>query len=346
MTNHTQTVCFYLLAQEVSLGQHKKATGPARPDDRRRLHSVTMRLDSGTITVLMGPNGAGKSTLLSVLAGRLLPDSGILTLCERTAVGKHVSNTLAIRDVPCWSRHIGYMPERLPEFSRMRVREVLSNACYMKTGRVDFQRIQQVLDWCDLEEHAEQLVGTLSLGYRQRLNLARALVHRPKVLLLDEPMNGLDPHHASEFGRILSRLKDRLVILMTTHVLSGAVNWCDRILVMRDGCLLGEINPAVSSPSTTVVAGHWRLRFLHPITPAVRTEVASRCPVHKSTEKTLEITSNPQLNAELLARLAKKAQVCELSPLSQAAKTTALTGVWEKYQALLESGENTPENGP
>ena len=362
MGNHTQTVCFFLEASGLSFGAHRvKGVSLSKQAVQRRLDNVDLELAQGQLAILLGPNGAGKSTLLSALAGRLLVEAGEISLRQHP-VDNHLPAKVVISrqadNLRQWNRHIGYMPETIPLLPRLTVRETLGNALYLKIGRVDDEAIARVINRCDLTAYADRPVETLSLGYRQRLGLACALVHEPLVLLLDEPMNGLDPEHAQAFGRILASLKRRHIILLSTHLLDQLHGLADHIFVMRGGRLLGDLASGAScddASDTPLTARHnddllppgesaslrpWRLRFDRPVFPLVKKRVAERCSILAEEPQALVVASDDRRNRQLIQALAAEG-LCELSPVEQESSAPrkhidTAASLLAAYQELLQ----------
>ena len=198
--------------------------------EKRAVDSISFEVREGEVVGFLGPNGAGKTTVLRMLSTYLPPSSGKLTVA-----GHDVSaDPLAVR------RSIGYLPEHDALFDGMRVGAFLK-FCGEVHG-LDAQalgtRTAQLVERCELASVLDQRIGTCSKGYRRRISLAAALLHDPKVLLLDEPTHGLDPLQVAAFREHISSLKEGRAILFSSHVLAEVVSVCDRILMLNHGALL------------------------------------------------------------------------------------------------------------
>jgi len=198
--------------------------------EKRAVDSISFEVGEGEVVGFLGPNGAGKTTVLRMLSTYLPPSSGKLSVAGHD-VG---AAPLAVR------RSIGYLPEHDALFDGMRVRaflhfcgEVHGLDAAMLAARTD-----QLIERCELGSVLEQRIGTCSKGYRRRISLAAALLHDPKVLLLDEPTHGLDPLQVAAFREHISQLKEGRAILFSSHVLAEVVGICDRILMLNHGKLL------------------------------------------------------------------------------------------------------------
>lgn len=202
---------------------------------RLAVDRLTFQVEPGQIVGFLGPNGAGKSTTMRILSGYMPPTSG------RAMVNGHdvFHESLEVR------RSIGYMPETAPLYTDMRVKEYLRFRAELKglSGRVLGQRVGEVMDLCMIADVRRRLIGHLSKGYRQRVALADALLHKPPLLILDEPTNGLDPVQIRQVREILRGLKPAHTILLSTHILQEVEAVCDRVLMIHHGRILAHDTP-------------------------------------------------------------------------------------------------------
>lgn len=204
-----------------------------RYGDVRALHDVSLRVAEGETVGLLGRNGAGKSTLLRLVTGVQAPDRG------RALVYGVPSTSAEART------HIGFLPEDAPLWHELRVIEALRHVAALR-GIARGERehaVERALERTDTRSVAHQRVRTLSRGFRQRVALAQAIVHAPRVLVLDEPTTGLDPHQVRAFRALLQGLGEEVSILLSTHVVSEMAASCDRVVVLERGELLGERTP-------------------------------------------------------------------------------------------------------
>lgn len=194
------------------------------------LSDISIDLHEGEIFGLVGPNGAGKTTLLRMLATLIRPDSGTATLC-----GYSLQQTASIRSI------IGFMPDFLGVYDDMTVREYFEffAKAYAITENLRPWVIRETLCTVGLDGLEESVVEGLSRGLKQRLSLGRAILHSPKVLLLDEPAGGLDPLARLELREILRNLAAKgATILISSHVLEDLADICDRVGIINRGCLI------------------------------------------------------------------------------------------------------------
>lgn len=197
---------------------------------------VSFEVGEGEVVAFLGPNGAGKSTTMRILTGYMPATSG-----QAKVAGYDVSEqSLEAR------RHVGYMPEHIALYPDMRVTEYLVYCGKLEgLGRKELnERLAYVLDKCALEDRADSMIGFLSLGYRQRVGLAQALLHDPPVLILDEPTIGLDPIQIVEVRSLIRELAGRHTILLSTHILPEAQASCERVLIMNHGRIIAEGPPS------------------------------------------------------------------------------------------------------
>jgi ABC-2 type transport system ATP-binding protein len=196
---------------------------------------VSFAVPEGEIVGILGPNGAGKTTTIRMITGFLPPTSGRVTLGGRDLFGDDV----AVR------REIGYLPENVALYPELRVDEYLT-----WRGRLEGmdraairRRLPEVLDRCLLADVRRQIIGTLSKGYRQRVGLAGAILHDPKVLVLDEPTVGLDPKQIVAIRELIRELGERLTLLLSTHILPEVELLCQRVLIIDRGRIVAEGSP-------------------------------------------------------------------------------------------------------
>lgn len=204
---------------------------------------VSFSMERGEIVGLLGPNGAGKTTTIRMLTG-FLPAS------EGTAV---VAGCDVRSDAVELRRHIGYMPENNPLYPEMRAREFLSFRAKLKgvARRRRRSRIAECMGLCGVTEVADQIIGTLSKGYRQRVGLADAMLGDPDVLILDEPTIGLDPNQVRETRRLIRDLSEKHTVLISTHILAEAEVICERVLIIDRGRIVADDTPRALSEKTT-----------------------------------------------------------------------------------------------
>ena len=197
---------------------------------RRAINNLNFDCQQGEIVGFLGPNGAGKTTTMRILTGYMPPSDG-----EALVAGYDVvEESLEVR------KRVGYLPETVPLYHDMVVFDYLK---YMGELRhipnVD-ERVEEALDMVGLINRSDGYIGNLSKGMKQRVGLAQALLHRPEVLILDEPTIGLDPGQVVEVRELIRSIGKERTVLLSTHLLNEAQNLCDRVLIINKGKIVAE----------------------------------------------------------------------------------------------------------
>ncbi len=201
---------------------------------RRAVADICLRADAGEAICVVGSNGAGKSTLLALAAGILAPDEGTVTIC-----GERLDRSRQVR------RHIGYMGDAPLVYDALSARENLLFYGRLYGLRHGSQRTDELLRQFDLHDRSDDPAGALSSGMRRRLDLARAIMHRPRLLLLDEPMNSLDPHGRQLIETLSAELcRTGSALVWTTHQPPQPSPMTGRVITITDGRLDGNLDAA------------------------------------------------------------------------------------------------------
>jgi len=190
---------------------------------------ISFTVQKGQILGFLGPNGAGKTTTMRILTGYLPPTSGTALVA-----GYDVQEqSMEVR------KRIGYLPESPPLYNDMTVREYVDFCAALKgvPGSKREEAVSATLEKCGLEDRVNQLIGTLSKGYRQRTGLAQALVHDPEVLILDEPTIGLDPAQIIEIRELIKALAGNHTVILSTHILPEVSVTCQAVAIIHQGKL-------------------------------------------------------------------------------------------------------------
>ncbi len=199
---------------------------------KRALGPVSFEINDGETVGFLGLNGAGKTTALRILACDLRPSAGSV----------EVGGVDAIADPHEVRKRIGFLPEHPPLYMDMIVSDYLAFAGELRgMSRAQVKRrMPDVVEITDLGEVAEDPIGTLSHGFRQRVGVAQAIIHQPKFLILDEPTRGLDPVQIVEMRNLIHDLKQNHTVMISSHILTEISQTCDRLLVLGKGKLLGS----------------------------------------------------------------------------------------------------------
>jgi ABC-2 type transport system ATP-binding protein len=193
---------------------------------QKALNAISFSANKGQIIGFLGPNGAGKSTMMKILAGFIKPNSGTIFVNEIDVL----QNPLEAQ------RNIGYLPEHNPLYTDMYVREYLQfQAAIFK---VDKSQIASCIEKVGLTAEANKKINQLSKGYQQRVGLAAAILHNPKVLILDEPTTGLDPNQLVEIRALIKELGKDKTVLFSTHIMQEVEAVCDRVIIIKKGAVL------------------------------------------------------------------------------------------------------------
>ncbi len=197
--------------------------------------NLSFDVQEGEVLGFLGPNGAGKTTTMRMITGYLPPSQG------RVRIGGH---DLYERPIEA-KRLVGYLPENPPVYPEMTVRRYLRFVGALKdvpAGRLK-TAVDRAIDRARLGEVADKRIGKLSKGFKQRVGLAQALVHEPKVLILDEPTSSLDPKQRSEVRELIAALKGEHTVLLSTHILPEVSEVADRVFIINRGKVMAVDTP-------------------------------------------------------------------------------------------------------
>ena len=190
------------------------------------LNNISFSADKGQIIGFLGPNGAGKSTMMKILTGYIKPNSGEVFVDEIDVL----KNPIAAQKV------IGYLPEHNPLYAEMYVREYLQfHAAIYKVAK---SQIEDCIEKVGLTLEVNKKIHQLSKGYQQRVGIAAAILHNPKVLILDEPTTGLDPNQIIEIRALIQELGKNKTVLFSTHIMQEVEAVCDRVIIIKKGQIL------------------------------------------------------------------------------------------------------------
>jgi len=192
--------------------------------------NVSCHIESGQIVGLLGHNGAGKTTIMKMLMGYLEPSAGLITID-----GKDIQeHSLKLR------ANMGYLPENPPTYPEMSVIDYLDYAAQLRGVPAPKRKsaVLEAIQRTDLRDKALNQISTLSRGYRQRVGVAQAMINMSKILILDEPTNGLDPSQIQHMRSLITSLREHSTIILSTHIMQEVSAMCDRVLMIRHGKLV------------------------------------------------------------------------------------------------------------
>jgi ABC-2 type transport system ATP-binding protein len=201
--------------------------------DRRAVDGLNFEARPGEILGFLGPNGAGKTTTMRMLTGYMPPSSGSATVAGFDVV----KESLDVR------KRVGYLPETVPLYTDMTLYDYLQFFADLRHLPNAEDAILEALDMVGLTDRATGYIGNLSKGMRQRIGLAQALLHKPEVLILDEPTIGLDPAQIIEVRNLIREIGKERTVLLSTHILSEAQQVCNRVLIINKGKIVVEDTP-------------------------------------------------------------------------------------------------------
>jgi len=195
------------------------------------LDDVCFDIDKNGVVGFLGPNGAGKTTTMRIIAGALPYETGSVKVCGHE-----------VKDAPLKIKSlIGYLPEQNPLYEEMYVKEyLLFIADVYKLGQYRNKIVDEMIDKVGLRAEFRKKIGQLSKGYRQRVGLAQALIHEPKVLILDEPTTGLDPNQLEEIRTLILELGKDRTVLLSTHIMQEVKALCNRVIIINKGKIAAD----------------------------------------------------------------------------------------------------------
>jgi ABC-2 type transport system ATP-binding protein len=265
------------------------------------VRDLSFSVDRGEVVGFLGPNGAGKSTTMKILSGYLPADAGEVKIAGFDIL----SQSLKARS------RIGYLPENVPLYPEMRVGEYLRYRAALKgvRSRLINEKVDDALELCSVSHVRNQLIGTLSKGYRQRVGLADALVNEPDILILDEPTIGLDPGQIREVRELIKGLARRHTILLSSHILSEVEMTCSRVLIINKGQIVATGTPA---------------------------ELRERSGIALSGSVRMEIQTADRANSESVLAILQSLEEVASASLAEGipSTTTASISCWTRYEII------------
>jgi ABC-2 type transport system ATP-binding protein len=214
----------------IEISHLSKRYGPLTAVD-----DISFNVQAGEVLGFLGPNGAGKSTTMKMITGFLAPSAGSVRVCGHDVQAE----PLAAKS------RMGYLPEGAPLYGEMSVRAFLSFIADVRglTDERRRSRLDDVIARLGLASVLEQVIETLSKGYKRRVGLAQALLHDPQVLILDEPTDGLDPNQKHEVRELISAMSKDKIIVISTHILEEVDAVCNRAIIIAAGRILADETP-------------------------------------------------------------------------------------------------------
>ncbi len=211
----------------------------------KALDGVSLKIAPGEIVGLLGPNGAGKTTMIKILTGYLQPDEGSVSVAGFDVINQ--SQAVQSR--------IGYLPETAPLYPELSVQTYLKMIAELRQipEEQQLERISEAVYAVDIEKYLTRPIAHLSKGYRQRVGIAQAMLHKPEMLILDEPTIGLDPTQIVEIRKLIKRLSEHSTILFSTHILPEVELLCDRVIILMGGHIRADSKLSELATSSNVI---------------------------------------------------------------------------------------------
>ena len=253
-----------------------------RYGDFLAVDEVSFAIEPGEIVGLLGPNGAGKTTIMKMLTGFLEPSGGRVV----------VDGTELEGDPRAVQQRLGYLPESLPLYPELLVVDYLAYAADLRELDNPRQAVVEAIEATELGDKALEPIGTLSRGFKQRVGVAQAILHKPRFLILDEPTNGLDPGQTQHMRQLVRELANSATVILSTHIMQEVNAICDRALILRNGALVlderlkdlqrsdvlrlrtdpeAAVDELLGSGASSLGEGRWRLTMDGDLDAAART---------------------------------------------------------------------------
>ncbi len=197
---------------------------------QKALNNVSFNVGENEIVGFLGPNGAGKSTMMKILTCYIPQTEGVAKVCNFDVA----TQSIDVR------KNIGYLPEHNPLYLDMYVKEFLEFVGGIYKIKNSKQRVTEMIELTGLQIEQNKKIGALSKGYRQRVGLAQAMIHDPKVLIMDEPTTGLDPNQLEDIRSLIKNLGKQKTVMLSTHIMQEVEAICDRVIIINNGEIVAD----------------------------------------------------------------------------------------------------------
>jgi len=208
---------------------------------QKALNNVSFEIGTNEIVGFLGPNGAGKSTMMKILTCYIPATEGTATVCGFNTN----EQSIEVR------KQIGYLPEHNPLYLDMYVKEFLEFIGGLYKIKNAKERVKEMIDATGLQVEKNKKIGALSKGYRQRVGLAQAMIHDPKVLIMDEPTTGLDPNQLEDIRELIKKLGKQKTVMLSTHIMQEVEAVCDRVIIINKGEIVANDTTQTLQQNTT-----------------------------------------------------------------------------------------------
>lgn len=208
---------------------------------QKALNNVSFEIGKNEIVGFLGPNGAGKSTMMKILTCYIPATEGSAKVCGFDTN----EQSIEVR------KQIGYLPEHNPLYLDMYVKEFLEFIGNLYNVKHVKERVKEMIETTGLQIEQNKKIGALSKGYRQRVGLAQAIIHDPKVLIMDEPTTGLDPNQLEEIRELIKKLGKEKTVMLSTHIMQEVEAVCDRVIIINKGEIVANEQTQSLQKNTT-----------------------------------------------------------------------------------------------
>ena len=223
-------------------------------NQHQAINNLNFNIYRGEVVALLGVNGAGKTTTLNIISGNLVPQAGNVSICSHN-ISSHAKQAKS---------NLGYLPDTPPLYRELTVAEYLHFAA--RIHAVNKKQIKNyladALEVCGLSKVQNKLIVNLSKGYQQRVGIAQAIIHKPALVILDEPTVGLDPIQIRDIRVLLKELSKNHSVLLSTHLLAEAESTCDRVIIIDQGALLLDESLEQLNQKSGKLSKRVKLRFI------------------------------------------------------------------------------------
>lgn len=209
--------------------------------EQKALNNVSFNVGSNEIVGFLGPNGAGKSTMMKIITCYIPPTEGTVSVCGFDTN----EQSIEVR------KQIGYLPEHNPLYLDMYVKEFLEFTGNLYNIKNTKERVKEMIEMTGLQIEQNKKIGALSKGYRQRVGLAQAMIHDPKVLIMDEPTTGLDPNQLEDIRALIIKLGKEKTVMLSTHIMQEVEAMCDRVIIINKGEIVANDQTQTLQQNTT-----------------------------------------------------------------------------------------------
>jgi len=209
--------------------------------EQKALNNISFNVGSNEIVGFLGPNGAGKSTMMKIITCYIPPTEGTVSVCGFDTN----EQSIEVR------KQIGYLPEHNPLYLDMYVKEFLEFTGNLYQIKNTKERVKEMIEMTGLQIEQNKKIGALSKGYRQRVGLAQAMIHDPKVLIMDEPTTGLDPNQLEDIRALIIKLGKEKTVMLSTHIMQEVEAMCDRVIIINKGEIVANDQTQTLQQNTT-----------------------------------------------------------------------------------------------